>query len=302
MEEGLIIFTSHRVEQKVMDCLGFSPVQNTGRIEHGYMIQKFNVKGATYFETVIRANDVLGRAKRLQQSLGGIKVLIFSTRDMGHADNVQVISSVSDVAAALQVVLTPVECSGLQEVLGQHQPTATRNRVNPERIGDAEQEFSNQFFSAVRAGQHMPAPDPDLFQGAVFFNPSSDRITIVQTNNNNNNSSDEELRMALELSMHYPQPIHDGEESPEKKKRRRSAPPSWESILKEPEPIVPGQPVCITCPSHRASICFIPCGHQVMCDLCVRQMCELPGVRRACPYCRDAPDSILRPITSEVEK
>lgn len=301
MAEGLFVFTTHRVEQKVMACLGFSPMEAHGREENGYTIQKYHVKGVVYYKTVIRASNVVGRAKKLQQKLGNnLRVFIISPRGLVQPllvppAGIQVISSIADFSALFQIPLTPAECNELQEVFSEHQPTTQRNMVNSETTGEAEIEFSNQFFSAVRAGRHIPAPDSDMFRGAVFFTPNTESITIVQT------SSDEDetqLRRALEISMYYPQPIQ--EESPEK--RRRVTPASWLSVLKNPEPSSPGYPNCIYCESHRATICFVPCGHQVMCDSCVRQMCELPDVRKICPCCRGHPDEICRPIISEIEK
>lgn len=299
MLKGLIIFTSQHDEGKVMDILGFSPVQNSrSRFECGYRVQKYNVKGSEFYATVIRTSDVAARAKKIGQRCGNCPVFIFPASGVrlptspplsGGAGGVSQLSCVNDVAAMLGgVVLSPVECNALQQLFDAYEP---HEFVNPETPGEAETEFANQFFANLSAGRRTRAPDPDLFQGAVFFMPSQGRITIVQ-----NSSSDDDdqtnLQAAIDASMNVVEP--------ERVRQKRKVPPTWLSVLKEPEPIVPGMPSCITCYSYRASICFVDCGHQVLCDVCVRRMCEIAN--KACPLCRCESECILRPVVSEVEK
>jgi Zinc finger, C3HC4 type (RING finger) len=76
------------------------------------------------------------------------------------------------------------------------------------------------------------------------------------------------------------------EEQPEKKRQRK--------ILKEAEPCKEGEEACITCLEHRKSICFVPCGHQVMCDSCTQTL--LDNYKVLCPICRDPVESVVRPI------
>lgn len=296
MLKGLIIFTSQHDEGKVMDILGFSPVQNSrSRFEYGYRVQKYNVKGSEFYATVIRASDVASRAKRLGQRCGNCPVFIFPASGVRlppppPGGGVSQLSCVNDVSSMLGVVsLSPVECNALQQLFDEYEP---QGFINPETPGEAETEFANQFFANVAAGRRTRAPDPDLFQGAVFFMPSQGRITIVQ-----NSSSDDDdqtnLQAAIDASMN-----DDAERS--RVRQKRKVPPTWLSVLKEPEPIVAGMPSCITCYSYRASICFVDCGHQVLCDVCVRRMCEIAN--KACPLCRCESECILRPMVSEIEK
>lgn len=304
MLKGLLVFTSQSDESKVMDVLGASPVYNSrSRIENGYRIQRYNVKGSEFHIVVIRTSNTIEVAERLRVKLGNCPVFVFppsgslNTITTTTTAGTQILSCVNDVSNLLGVPLSPVECNALQQLFDVYVPTPFEN---PETPGEAETEFANQFFLNRRHGRRTRAPDSDLFQGAVFFTPNRGRITIVQ--NSSSSSSDEDpddrnLRLAIEASMNQTQPFL--EESPEKKRR---VPPTWISVLKEPEPIASGAPSCITCHSYRASICFVDCGHQVMCDSCVRQMCELPGVRKTCPVCRCASECILRPVVSELEK
>jgi len=75
----------------------------------------------------------------------------------------------------------------------------------------------------------------------------------------------------------------------------------WNDVLKESEPVQEGQPVCVVCLSSRASICLVDCGHQVMCDECVKIMWTRADVNHACPVCKKECTIIARPILSELE-
>jgi hypothetical protein len=298
MLKGLVVFTSQHDEAKVTEILGFSLVHNSrSRFEDGYRIQKYNVKGSEFYVTIIRSFNVAQKAKKLARKLGNCPTFVFPPSGYilpspSQEEGVKTLSCVNDVFTMIGTAFSPVECNALQQLFDAYTPNVFEN---PETPGEAETEFATQFFSNMNSGRRTRAPDPDLFQGAVFFMPSQGRITIVQ--NSSSDEDDTNLQAAIDASMNYTQPIR--EESPEKKRR---VPPTWKSVLREPEPIVVGAPSCITCHTHRASICFVDCGHQVMCDLCVRQMCELPGVRKTCPVCRCASECILRPVVSEVEK
>ena len=51
---------------------------------------------------------------------------------------------------------------------------------------------------------------------------------------------------------------------------------------------------CIACNVNRASICFINCDHQCLCDVCVRKV-------KSCPICRAPLGRIVRPRIIGVE-
>lgn len=297
--EGLLVFTSTRVEERFLECLGCTRVANTrSTFVLNHRVQKYTMRGVVYNETVIRTGDVMERAQRLGQRLGGVRVYVVDVPPPasggGRNTNLVTVNTVQDVITHFQLTLTASQCNTLKEMF-EHQPQTLRNMVNPETPGDAETEFANRFFGALSRGQPMRAPDADLFQGntAVFLLQGGERFAIVH------DDEDVDFRIAQELSMRedfVPPP-----EAGERKRPRRNTPAAWQSVLKDAEPITPGSASCITCHAHRASICF-DCGHQVMCDQCVRQMCELPGVRVACPVCRCETECILRPVTSEVAK
>lgn len=86
-------------------------------------------------------------------------------------------------------------------------------------------------------------------------------------------------------------------------KKKRSLPADWPCVLKPAVLLssssVSHEAVCLTCTEKVATVCFVPCGHQVLCDDCVRTMWEMQGVARKCPVCTQEPESIVRPVTSE---
>lgn len=72
--------------------------------------------------------------------------------------------------------------------------------------------------------------------------------------------------------------------------------------LRDAEPAGPSGPACSVCPDNRASICFIPCAHQVACDDCVRALCAAAiadgnsSQELRCPICRCALEGAIRPF------
>lgn len=299
MSEGLIVFTSHQVEEQLLQCLGCTRVPNArGAYVNRYYVQKYRMQGAVYDETVIRASGVVGKAQRLKERLGCANVYIVDMRETSSEislpQGIFIVNTLQDVVARFQLRLSATQCEQVKRLLeNEHQPQTLRNMENPETPGDAERHYADQFFVALSAGRHMRPPDVDLFQGntAVFLLQGGERFAIVH-----NSDEDADFRIAQQLSLQEEQP------NSTKRTRRNTTPPTWQTVLKEPDALSTGCAACITCRAHRASICFAECGHQVMCDACVRQMCELPGVRRACPVCRCEFETILRPVLSEVEK
>lgn len=306
MVEGLVVFTSTTIEDRVLECLGSTRQSNERtRFENGYTISKHNIKGSVYNVVVIRGTTPVARSVQLVNKLGGGAVFLVepgvNSINEPVPANVKVINSVASAVEAFRLRLSPNECEQLKTILEENcNVTTMRNYMNPETPGDAEEQFANRFFLSARLGQHVRAPDADLFQGAIYFLPAG-RVAVVH---NSSSEEDADFLLAQHLSLQQDQPTSSSSSStPSKRgtKRVRKTPPTWESVLKQAEPIAPGLAVCVTCRSYRASICF-DCGHQVMCDECIRQMCQLPGVRRACPVCRCESETIIRPILSEVEK
>ena len=74
----------------------------------------------------------------------------------------------------------------------------------------------------------------------------------------------------------------------------------WENVLKKSEPTKRGRPGCVVCLESEATICLVECGHQVMCDGCVREIWTRSSLAKACPVCKAACTMITRPIWSAI--
>lgn len=74
----------------------------------------------------------------------------------------------------------------------------------------------------------------------------------------------------------------------------------WNEIAHETaDEIVAGQPMCVVCRLKRATICFVDCNHQAVCDECVREIYTRTDVNHECPVCRKSCAQIARPIVVE---
>ena len=54
---------------------------------------------------------------------------------------------------------------------------------------------------------------------------------------------------------------------------------------------------CVICKSEKSNNVIIPCGHQCLCDACVKEVIDLIGVEKNCPYCQGVFTSIHRVYT-----
>lgn len=96
-----------------------------------------------------------------------------------------------------------------------------------------------------------------------------------------------QYQAALAASLAEPQP----EEAPRPIKR------TWEDVLRaEGEPLQESDPACVACLQCRASVCIMPCGHQVLCDGCTRAW--LGAGSGKCPVCKADYEGVVRPFLS----
>ncbi len=169
-------------------------------------------------------------------------------------------------------------------------------RVNPSvteyatvldlQLNDAQRSFLLNFESP----QHRQRSPP---RQLVYNNPAFDLDDIFRADPNNNTVDADDLEVAIRNSLQ-----DEEARQRESSKRVRPLDDEWQAVLKTSEPIVPGQPVCMVCMESRASICFIPCGHLVTCDDCVRVMKTKTDLCATCIVCRSELTSILRPVLS----
>jgi len=78
-------------------------------------------------------------------------------------------------------------------------------------------------------------------------------------------------------------------------------PPELERVLRPVEPLAPDDEAtraCSVCMENRASICFVPCAHQNLCDDCTEDWWYAKPAAQAewhCPTCRAVIETAVRP-------
>src|SRR6185295_1809481 len=78
-------------------------------------------------------------------------------------------------------------------------------------------------------------------------------------------------------------------------------PPELERVLRPVEPLAPDDEAtraCSVCMENRASICFVPCAHQNLCDDCTEDWWYAKPAAQAewhCPTCRTVIETAVRP-------
>jgi len=93
-----------------------------------------------------------------------------------------------------------------------------------------------------------------------------------------------------------------GRGNQKKKNKKPVAPPlpaEYVAVLRGAERApANGTQTCAVCMNKRASICFIPCGHQHLCDNCVKQWWRKAPLDDdwRCPTCRAEIENMVRPI------
>lgn len=125
------------------------------------------------------------------------------------------------------------------------------------------------------------------YNGQVQPHPHAHQPIPVDNDNDDEEDDDAELALALTASLQQPQP-----QAPPRVLKR-----TWQDVLEQSRdtPAQPGQAVCIACRDNRASICFLPCAHQAMCDSCARSWME---ANPQCPICRSPCEDLIRPFLS----
>ena len=85
---------------------------------------------------------------------------------------------------------------------------------------------------------------------------------------------------------------------PEDKRAAAAAVPHELVKTLRPVEAVDGNGVaCVVCHEYRASICLVPCGHQILCDECTLKwwyQCQSAGW--PCPICRTGIERVVRPF------
>lgn len=199
------------------------------------------------------------------------------------AERTYVVDNLGILDVILGTQLTAQQSNDLRMLLLQdHQPRRVPVPVMP---GVRSQAYADAFFEAMREGRHLEPPPADLFSSVMVtdFRVYSDFGQGIA----NEAYDAAAFERAQTESMAAPAPAPP---------RREPIPTDWERVLKQAVVARPHDPCCIVCTDNRATICFVECGHQIMCDDCVRTMCQTAGVRRECPSCRAPMGHLIRPM------
>lgn len=248
-----------------------------------------------------------------------------------HQEKIKIVTSIDQLNGLLGIVLEPHQVMQLTKLFIDERRRVADIPVLGRGVNDNEQAahaYSDRFIEAMMEGRRIGPPDQgDFVQGNgddVFIMHELHDDVMIPMNNNRNlrellqirtirrrprhvddelEQEDDDFLRAQEESLRMYQQEHGiqdaidigGAEQPPRIRRKINA--DWENILKEPEVSVNGV-TCVACKEHRPSICFLPCGHQSMCDRCTREMFSLPGVNRSCPVCRALVEEIIRPYVA----
>jgi len=70
----------------------------------------------------------------------------------------------------------------------------------------------------------------------------------------------------------------------------------WTKKLEQKAEPESDSPKCVVCMSNEPCIMLVPCSHQCVCDICVKELLERDDQRKQCPICRTKIENIFKPI------
>ena len=312
MNFPLLCFLSQPLEESICRILGFTEEYPPEPIVVSQTpIRKWKLAHQFFYSCVITVSGgkrgALRHVKKMGETFRGC-VLFFDNfvtenviRNAGvtHMRNLIFVNNVDSIQQSLNILLQGEQSYLLHEKLFAEDSRGGRRRFQPIEDDESTRDqvaFADRFVEGMLSGQHIEAPRRLMHDGVILNNPNvfvtPDTTFIVQ--NVDGPDEDAAFAHAQTLSMNHPQPTN--------RRRRRRRPPdiqeSWKRVLKpKSDPIESNSdPVCITCHSNKATICFVECMHTVMCDECVTRMCSISDVQNECPLCRGEPKTIIRPI------
>jgi hypothetical protein len=315
MNYPLLCFLSHQKEASITGILHFTsiPLEHPVHI-NGVPVKKWVLNDRVFYSSVIivpgAKRGALIKVKQMSQTFWG-PVLFFDNfvtdniiRNAGVSgmERLIFVNAVDSIARGLNIVCTLEQIRLLREELfaPAHAQRTGRRRGRLERDEEDSQAFADRFVENMLQRRRIEPPthlrdDNLVFQNANVF-VTSEATYIVQ-NDEAAYDEDEAFARAQTLSL---MGGGGGGERDEHEENNQLLNQDWKKVLKEhSDPIENDQdPVCVTCSGNKATICFVPCGHLVMCDTCVTQMWSLPQVRKLCPVCNGLPVHICRPISS----
>jgi hypothetical protein len=273
---AVCLFSSVRIQHEVGCILGVrwrKSAKEASRTIEGYVVKKWILRERerSLWTACMRGQLTLEEpARKLARSFFG-PILLFPFAAGASVDvppdvaTAYGVRSIGVLQRHLGIRLTSMQCDELNALLfdGPYRATTMGHR-QPEVPGAADRIYADHFIEALRRGHNMPAPDADLF--------SAFGGTYLMTS----------LSSSTETS-----PIRSGHSS------------ILSAVAASAEPLIQGSAPCSICQENRPSICFIPCGHQTLCDECTRGLCHSAsssGAAIRCPLCRKEVESAIRPF------
>lgn len=307
MESPLLCFVGVFAEEKTLEILNATKVPRQRPLEISQTrIYKCTIANNTCYECIIAVpggrRGLLTEIAMLSERFKG-PILLFdkdvtaqhvTQNGVDNVHNLYVINAIGMIAPLLNITIRAEQAESLRRLLLEdYRPMRL---PTPRAPGTDEQAYADRFVEAMQQGRHIEGPPEGLFGiHMILQNPTvlmtPHHMTVIE---DDDGEEDANFIAAQEASLNQER------EPPPRRPRRLN--PAWEQVLKEPEVAQQGDPVCVICHTNRASILFVNCSHQCMCDLCVRQMFELHGVTRACPMCREPCDVLNRPFLTEKAK
>lgn len=309
MESPLLCFVGVFAEARTLEILNAAkrPQQRPMEISQTH-IHECKISHHTCYECIVFVpggrRGLLTEIAMLAERFKG-PILLFdkdvtaqhiTQSNVDNLTNLYVINAIGMIGPLLNIEIRPEQAEALRKLLLEdYKPMRL---PTPRAPGMDEQAYADRFVEAMQQGRHIEGPPEGLFGiNMILHNPTvlmtPHQMTVIE----DGDAEDPDFIAAQEASFHH----HQQEREPPARRPRRLN-PAWEQVLKEPEVAQQGDPVCVICHTNRASILFVNCSHQCMCDLCVRQMFELHGVTRACPMCREPCDVLNRPFLTEKAK
>lgn len=330
IRDPFLCFTSAFVESKTLCHMNFKKEETFSLTLSNTSISKWVKFGVAVFSCCVRVPGgnvgILKKIRDLSNVFVG-PILVFDngmspahcqSAGVNRIDRVIIVRDTSDIINNLP---QSHPLSGDQRVLLRQTLFERRRRLFPEAgpppQQQAEQAYADLFVEAFIERRFIEAPPPEMwanpsgvFMQMVMFphalehgqhqDDTNDDFARAQTASMEEYERERERRAS---NLENPRPTRRQRtrqpNATRQPKPTRKLPQEWPSILKEARPAEDGDCVCLTCVDMAATICFVPCGHQALCDNCVKKMWEMPGVQRKCPLCNAVPDSIVRPVTTE---
>ncbi len=273
MNEPILCFTNWNLHNTIInDVLQLTPCPATMDGINSYLLADNRRCHST---VVVTAGGMQGFMDRVQEVIAptftGL-ILLFDREAGGRRTNerrVILVRTGIEVADALQLPLTTTQREAIRTQLNDgyrinRPPSYGPVNASARQTHEQHQAYADRFAEAMMNGRHIEPPPEEVYGAS----------TVVQ--------------------IMRPDPIEGIRLQVPVAATQGTA--HMVSKLKAPTAIVIGSPICCTCQDKMATVAFIPCGHQSLCDECTRTLIGQGG-QLMCVICRAVITDVLRVYT-----